>query len=185
VVSDDRIGATSGVEQFRGDRPAIAWDSSPKVEVGEDLAGEIHFRFTTAVPAQAIEVEFAQSLDDAKVDVVADTTVEHARRIRSRMLLSEWESPSTEVVVVVQHHLRPIPVVRSVRVGHRVVPSSLASQFRAPGLYYFQPADRRVLLCEAPAPLRFSIAALAHQPRAVSLHQPDLRTRLRMIFGGG
>ena len=98
-------------------------------------AGTTTVPTTPVPPAVALEIAFNDPLDGAKVDASATgphhtvTLLQHKRFAGDTVGSPLPPLPLTDVEVVVHNHLRPPPVIRSVRVGRPlpVAPASTAA----------------------------------------------------------
>jgi len=181
------LAAPSNVEQLRPDAPALVW-SAPRSDVPSVPSGPGSASLSIAVPddgAQAMELELAQSIDGARVEidgerVRADPLPLVRRRVTGNTLHVDWDDPEIERLrVTIHHHLRPAPVVRQARTAQRLTLSERHAAplgFRRRGsLYYLQPEGRPLLLCNAPARTpSVNAASLAGEPRDTTLRRLPL-----------
>jgi hypothetical protein len=145
----DGRGAKWLADRFPGQHsrpvPVLAWQEvDPAALVVNNDAALHAVRFSVHLPAAAatklppavaLDVAFNDPLDGAKVDASATgplhtvTLLQHKRFAGDTVATPLPPLPLTDVEVVVHNHLRPPPVIRSVRVGRPLAaaPASTAA----------------------------------------------------------
>lgn len=156
------LAAPEGVDQFRPHEPARVLQSDSSLYSGsrESLPGRLELDFALPPDSRRLELEFLEPLQGAKVDATLYAgnrvlPLVRDKRLAGEALELEWDVPDvTSLEVSVHYHLRGKPALRRWRVVRQAV---LASDASVPpafklgrALYYRQPADRRVELCQAP-----------------------------------
>jgi hypothetical protein len=134
-VSGCRDGWLAGPLQRRAPAAgagALAWTPAPAdtaVEVQDDDGGTVRYRMQLpvadggAAPLRGVELRFHEPLDGARVDAwaVSDRgwlVVLAGRRIGGDTVVVPLPPGGQDrIELAVHHHLRPLPVVRSVRLG--------------------------------------------------------------------
>jgi hypothetical protein len=162
-VDAPALAADRDIAQLRTGEPT--WLTEPWHDQGVYLdrhhIGQTEYSFpVTPATRGSFQLFFGESLGGAKVDVWMRTNTGtlwqwKERRIDDNEIEVSWDGPRVyTIVVTVHHHLRSEPPVlrfRLVREIELLQESWLPSEFRVPrSLYYYQPAGRAVLLCDAP-----------------------------------
>jgi hypothetical protein len=168
--------AVSDLDQFRGGEAALIWgdwrhdyDSFPSL-------GSMRYTFWLPPGTERITIRFSASLGGAAVDAEA------IRNYDSYNLLSRWRTNSEEldldilpgtqeVMVTVHHHLRAAPAIYGWRVGWQAHVEAEGFTERH-ALYFFDPGNTKVKLCEAPEKTPgVNIANLEGPPKEIALRR--------------
>jgi hypothetical protein len=156
------LAAPDDIDQFRPYEAARVFDSDAWTFAGTDepVPGRLDYRFRMAKGSQRLELEFLEPLRGAKVDIIAysggrELPLLRERRVAGQSLDTAWSVPDVDTVVVsVHHHFREKPVVARWKVTRQEVlandPDVPASFKLGRSLYYRQPENRRIELCQAP-----------------------------------
>jgi hypothetical protein len=172
------LAAPDGIEQYRSGESALAWSGW---ERGEERRAGGTTTYTLRLPnrAEVVEVDFGNRLGGAALEIIGYRPAGVSYTVRSRFrtheskLSLELDEQTHTVEVIVHHHLRA-PPQPSWRVGRRVFPVTQPGR-----LFYFDPGEGDLLLCEAPGrKLGFHERAEPEFSTATTRLEPTVLTRL-------
>ena len=156
------LAAPEGTDQFRPNEPVRVLESDSRLLVGsyEMDFGRTELHFAIPKGTHHLEVELLEPLRGSKVDALASSwsrtlPLLSERRVAGNTLSFDWEAPDVnEVTVSIHHHFRERPVARRWRILRSAVlaeDASVSAAFKlGRSLYYRQPGDKRIELCDAP-----------------------------------
>jgi hypothetical protein len=185
------LAAPGDIDQFRSDEPAWVWeDDRADTRAYRAGPGSASLEIDVSDGARAAEVELAQPLDGARVEIdgdrpSADPLPLLRRRVSGDRLRVEWDDPAvSRLRLTIRHHLRPRPVISHARTARRIALTARAGTppaFRRNGsLYFRQPQGPPLLLCNAPNRLlSMHVTSLDDAPRDAKLQHRFSTWQLR------